>query len=85
MTSMHYQPPLEINALREYVTGASHMQRAADTTVQVYITHNHLRAQFPEIRLDLHVSSHNRLEGAGHQPRALQCSLHLLAPACVCT
>jgi len=45
-----------MGSLREYVTGHSRMQQAADTTVLLHITHNHLRAKFPEIRLDMHVS-----------------------------
>lgn len=51
-----YAAPNDIGSLREYVTGQSRMQQAADSTVLLHITHNHLKARFPEIRLDLHVS-----------------------------
>jgi hypothetical protein len=51
-----YAPPQDLGSLREYVTGQSRMQAAADSTVLLLITHNHLKARFPEIRLDMHVS-----------------------------
>lgn len=46
-----------MSALRDYVSGSSSMQQSAESTVQLFITHNHLKARFPEIRLDRHVSS----------------------------
>jgi hypothetical protein len=46
-----------MSALKEYVSGSSTMQQSAESTVQLFITHNHLKARFPEIRLDKHVSS----------------------------
>jgi hypothetical protein len=51
-----YAPPTTLGGLRDYVTGSSSMQNAADSTVQMFISHNHLKAKFPEIRLDKHVS-----------------------------
>lgn len=51
-----YSQPQDLGSLREYVTGQSRMQQAADSTVLLHIAHNHLKARFPEIRLDLHVS-----------------------------
>jgi hypothetical protein len=42
--------------LKDYVSGTSTMQQSADSTVQLFVTHCHLKAQFPEIRLDKHVS-----------------------------
>ena len=50
-----YSQPLDMGSLREYVTGQSRMQQAADSTVLLHIAHNHLKARFPEIRLDMHV------------------------------
>lgn len=50
-----FMPPTTMGALKDYVTGQSHMQHAAESTVSMFITHNHLKARFPEIRLDLHV------------------------------
>jgi hypothetical protein len=50
-----YAPPTTISALKEYVSGSSAMQQSAESTVQLFITHNHLKARFPEIRLDKHV------------------------------
>lgn len=55
-TTAAYERPQDLGSLREYVTGASRMQCAADSTVQLHVTHNHLKARFPEIRLDMHVS-----------------------------
>jgi hypothetical protein len=49
---------MDLGSLKEYVTGQSRMQQVADSTVLLQITHNHLKARFPEIRLDLHVSPH---------------------------
>lgn len=53
-----YAPPTTMSSLRDYVTGHDGgMQQLAESTVQVFITHNHLKAKFPEVRLDLHVST----------------------------
>eukprot|EP00879_Flechtneria_rotunda_P020127 GHRR01021167.1.p1 GENE.GHRR01021167.1~~GHRR01021167.1.p1 ORF type:complete len:281 (+),score=68.21 GHRR01021167.1:118-960(+) len=51
-----YAPPTTISALKDYVSGSSSMQQSAESTVQLFITHNHLKARFPEIRLDKHMS-----------------------------
>lgn len=48
--------PSTLAGVRDYVLGSSNMQQTADSTIQLFITHNHLKAQFPEIRLDAHVS-----------------------------
>jgi hypothetical protein len=46
-----------MTGLKDYVTGQDGgMQLLADSTVQLHVVHNHLKAHFPEIRLDLHVS-----------------------------
>eukprot|EP00882_Tetradesmus_deserticola_P028593 GHRQ01031858.1.p1 GENE.GHRQ01031858.1~~GHRQ01031858.1.p1 ORF type:complete len:143 (+),score=12.37 GHRQ01031858.1:215-643(+) len=50
-----YAPPSTMSALKEYVSGSSTMQQSAESTVQLFISHNHLKARFPEIRLDKHV------------------------------
>ena len=48
--------PPDMAALREYVTAApSGEQSQAESTVRLHVTHSNLRAQFMEIRLDLHV------------------------------
>jgi tubulin-folding cofactor B len=42
--------------LRDYVTGpGSGFAARAESTVLLHVSHSHLRARFPEIRLDLHV------------------------------
>eukprot|EP00878_Enallax_costatus_P005154 GHUV01005417.1.p1 GENE.GHUV01005417.1~~GHUV01005417.1.p1 ORF type:complete len:279 (+),score=61.01 GHUV01005417.1:247-1083(+) len=51
-----YERPATMSALKDYVSGSSNMQQSADSTVQLFITHNHLKARFPEIRLDKHMS-----------------------------
>lgn len=56
MSSAAYERPQTMGTLRDYVTGTSRMQQAAESTVVLHITHNHLKARFPEIRLDMHVS-----------------------------
>jgi hypothetical protein len=56
MAGAYAGPPQTMGSLREYVTGESRMQQAADSTVLLVVTHNHLKARFPEIRLDKHVS-----------------------------
>ena len=59
-----YAPPTTMSALKEYVTGAAGgMQAPAESTVTVFVTHNHLKARFPEIRLDKHVSCAALLHG----------------------
>ncbi|KAI8463710.1 MAG: CAP Gly-rich domain-containing protein [Monoraphidium minutum] len=50
-----YVNPQDMGSLREYVTGKSGMQQA-DSTVLMHIAHNHLKARFPEIRLDMHMT-----------------------------
>ena len=51
-----YKPPVTMSSLRDYVAGEDGgMQQLGDTTVVLFVTHNHLNARFPEIRLDLHV------------------------------
>lgn len=61
-----YAAPLDMGSLREYVTGASRgMQQAAESTVLLLITHNHLKAKFPEIRLDKHVRRQLAAEPGG--------------------
>jgi hypothetical protein len=51
-----YQSPLDLSSLKQYVQGTSGMLQA-DSTVLMQVSHNHLKARFPEIRLDLHVSA----------------------------
>jgi tubulin-folding cofactor B len=43
--------------LRDYVAGPhdSGFAARAESTVLLHVSHSHLRARFPEIRLDLHV------------------------------
>jgi hypothetical protein len=51
-----YAPPTTMSDLRGYVTGAdSGFAARAESTVLLHVSHSHLRARFPEIRLDLHV------------------------------
>jgi hypothetical protein len=50
-----YMPPTTMSGLRDYVAGSSSMQQSAQSTVQLFVTHCHLQAKFPEIRLDKHV------------------------------
>ncbi len=52
----------DIQSLKDYVKGPS-SQNQADSTVRLQVTHSNLKAHFMEIRLDLHVST--------HQPSAL--------------
>lgn len=56
--SAAYMNPTTLSGLKEYVSGSSGMQQSAESTVLLYVTHCHLKAQFPEIRLDKHVSVH---------------------------
>lgn len=55
MATTSYVPPTTLNGLKDYVSGSSTMQQTAESTVQLFVTHCHLKAQFPEIRLDKHV------------------------------
>jgi tubulin-folding cofactor B len=51
-----YAPPTTMSDLRGYVTGpGSGFAARAESTVLLHVSHSHLRARFPEIRLDLHV------------------------------
>ena len=47
----------DIQSLKDYVKGPS-SQNQADSTVRLQVTHSNLKANFMEIRLDLHVSTH---------------------------
>lgn len=49
-------PPTTLPSLKDYVSGSSSMQQSAESTVQLFVTHCHLKAQFPEIRLDKHMT-----------------------------
>ena len=54
------------------------MQARGESTVLLHVTHNHLKARFPEIRLDLHVRwlawgvrcRRGARPPAAHRPRA---------------
>lgn len=52
-----YAPPSTIADLRSYVAADrdSGFAARAESTVLLHVSHSHLRARFPEIRLDLHV------------------------------
>lgn len=50
-----YAVPTTMGDLKDYVSGSSNMQQTAESTVQLFVTHCHLKARFPEIRLDKHV------------------------------
>jgi len=52
-----YAPPTTMSDLRDYVAGPhdSGFAARAESTVLLHVSHSHLRARFPEIRLDLHV------------------------------
>jgi hypothetical protein len=51
-----YRPPMDIAALRDYVTGpGGGMQRQSESTVLLQVTHCNLKTQFLEIRLDMNV------------------------------
>lgn len=76
-----YQPPLDLGSLKEYVKGTSRMQAAADSTVLLHIAHNHLKARFPEIRLDMHVSGKAPRLSEGGAPRP-GCSGRRAASGC---
>ena len=69
-----YAPLTTISDLRDYVTGpGSGFAARAESTVLLHVSHSHLKARFPEIRLDLHVEFCRRgcLGGcAGHPSTA---------------
>lgn len=66
--STAYMNPTTLSGLKEYVSGTSTMQQSAESTVQLFVTHCHLKAQFPEIRLDKHVSMELICKGYGLEP-----------------
>ena len=46
----------DIDALKEYVSAPGNFgQNQADSTVRLHVTHSNLKAEFIELRLDLHV------------------------------
>lgn len=65
MSTAAYVPPTTLSSLKEYVSGSSTMQQAAESTVSLFVTHCHLQAKFPEIRLDKHVSRAVVVAGSG--------------------
>jgi tubulin-folding cofactor B len=47
----------DIQALKDYVSAPGNLgQNQADSTVRLHVTHSNLKAEFMELRLDLHVS-----------------------------
>jgi len=47
----------DIEALKEYVSAPGNFgQNQAQSTVRLHVTHSNLKAEFIELRLDLHVS-----------------------------
>ncbi len=47
----------DIEALKEYVSAPGNFgQNQAESTVRLHVTHSNLKAEFIELRLDLHVS-----------------------------
>ena len=49
----------DIQALKDYVTAPGNLgQNQADSTVRLHVTHSNLKAEFIELRLDLHVRVH---------------------------
>ena len=47
----------DIEALKNYVSAPGNFgQNQAESTVRLHVTHNNLKAEFIELRLDLHVS-----------------------------
>ena len=46
----------DLQALRNYVLADTGAQNQAESTVRLMVTHSNLKANFMEIRLDLHVS-----------------------------
>ena len=47
----------DINALKAYVSAPGNFgQKQAESTVRLHVTHSNLKAEFIELRLDLHVS-----------------------------
>eukprot|EP00906_Rhabdomonas_costata_P027198 RCo038657 len=52
-----YSLPQDLAALREYVTApSSGIQARSATTVVLHVTHSNLRRDFPEIRMDRHMT-----------------------------
>ena len=50
----------DIDALKEYVSAPGNFgQNQAESTVRLHVTHSNLKAEFIELRLDLHVSLSN--------------------------
>ncbi len=46
----------DIQALKDYVAGPGNFgQNQAETTVRLHVTHSNLKAEFIELRMDLHV------------------------------
>jgi hypothetical protein len=47
----------DVQQLKDYVAGSDGgMQRQAQSTVRLHVTHSNLKAKFIEVRLDQHVS-----------------------------
>ena len=47
----------DIDALKAYVSAPGNFgQNQAESTVRLHVTHSNLKAEFIELRLDLHVS-----------------------------
>lgn len=48
----------DIQALKDYVSAPGNFgQNQAETTVRLHVTHSNLKAEFMELRMDLHVRS----------------------------
>lgn len=48
----------DIQALKDYVSAPGNFgQNQADSTVRLHVTHSNLKAEFMELRMDLHVRS----------------------------
>ena len=46
----------DVDALKEYVSAPGNFgQNQAESTVRLHVTHSNLKAEFIELRLDLHV------------------------------
>ena len=46
----------DIQALKDYVAAPGNLgQNQAESTVRLHVTHSNLKAEFMELRLDLHV------------------------------
>ena len=59
----------DLRALRNYVLADTGAQNQAESTVRLMVTHSNLKANFMEIRLDMHVSAD---KGAGTVPLPLR-------------